>query len=182
MLPEKLFKLRPKGSDYDFDPKRVKKILRFQGVFNVLLVITLVASWAWFLRIENSVTYHALAEDFDPPVRVTMPLYLYGEERRLSVKDIVEDPFVTVYGKVEEFANLQEILDEFSVHVRKTKIAPNLRSGEFAEKIALKPGKNDIDVTLSWGGVEKYRYSYSITYVKAESIQEESDTGELLIP
>jgi hypothetical protein len=182
MLPEKLFKPRPKGSDLDIDPKRIKKILRFQGVFNVLLFIALISSWAWFLRIENSVTYHALAEDFDPPVRVTMPLYLYGEDRRLSVNDIVEVPFVTVYGKIEEFANLQEILDGFSVHVRKTKIAPNLRSGEFAEKLALKPGKNEIDVTLSWGGSEKYRYSYSITYVKPQTTQESEQSGELLIP
>ncbi len=186
MLPEELLKPRPKGFDTELESKRVKKILRVQGVFSVLLAIALIASWAWFLDIGDAVTIHAIAENFNPPVRITVPLHVYAEERRLSTKDTVNDPIVTVYGQVEDFANLHEILDGFSVSVRKTEILPNPQTGEFVEKIVLHPGKNDVDISLSWDGEEKYRYSYDITYVKPQAAvepqEDEGGAGELLIP
>lgn len=162
--------------------KRIERIIRFQGFLNIVLLLTLIATLVWFLRIENSVTIHALAEQFDPPVRVTVPLHVYSGNRKLATADIVRDPIVTIYGQVMDYANLYDILEDFSVYVQKTKIAPKVKTGEFIEKIVLKPGKNAVDVSIRWNGEERYRYTYTITYIEPPISPSATGTAELLVP
>jgi hypothetical protein len=163
MLPEKL--LKPKPGE-EIDPGRVKRIIRFQGVFNVILIIALVGCIGWYFKYGKLIEHRVFSDAFNPPVRVTMPLHVFGEQRRLNPTDVVHDPIIVVFGKVDDYANLREILDRFTVLVRKTTVTPNLTTGEFAEKIALKPGRNEIDIVIKWDEQERYRYQYTISYIK----------------
>ena len=179
MLPEKL--LKPKPGE-EIDPGKVKRIIRFQGVLNVILIIALVGCVGWYYKYGRSIEHRVFSDAFDPPVRVTMPLHVFGEQRRLNPMDVVHEPIVTVFGKVDDYANLRDILDGFTVLVRKTSVVPNLTTGEFVEKIALKPGRNEVDIVLKWDGQEKYRYQYTISYIKSPREEEPSVSEETVIP
>jgi hypothetical protein len=179
MLPDELLKPRKNAKPKNKD-RRTRRVLRLQGALNVLLAAALAASWVWFLRVPEAATFRDLADEYDPPVRVVMPLHAYGEDRLLKADDTVQDPVVTIYGKVEDYAALKDALPWFKVKVRQTQVSPNERTGDFIERIVLKQGMNPIDITVEWDGAEKYRYAYNITYVKPESPVEK--TGEMPMP
>jgi len=168
MISEEL--LRPRKSD-PVDPARMKRMIRLQGALNILLLLALAGFCAWFMAYERMTVHHIETLASGAPVRVIMPLQAVAEGRVLKPTDTVHDPVAVVYGEIDDYANLREILDGLTVLIRKTSVAPNPVTGEFVETILLKPGANEIDVVLKWDDTEQYRYQYVISYIKPQEEQ-----------
>lgn len=173
MLPEDL----QKPSSRKLDVKRVSRVVRLQGLLNILLIFALAGSWIWFYHINPTIYAHALSEDFDPPLRIDMALQAHNGERYVLTNDVVQNPIVTIYGQIDNFDGLNEALPDFGVKVRGNFINPKSPTGEFVEKLLLNEGKNNIEITIEWGDEVHYRYRYNITFIKPVTQPVESATN-----
>jgi hypothetical protein len=159
-IPKQLFKPEPVAAQV----KRARRVIAMQGTLNVLLVIGIVGVIYWVKASNDQSALHASDLQRSAPVVVTMPIKAFADNRILDTTDRVSSPLLTIYGKVNGYGDLRNALNQFTVAVHGTTVAPNSSSGEFAENVALHPGENTIDVTLGWDGTVRDRQTYVITY------------------
>lgn len=149
------------------DERKFLRTIRIQGVLIILLliVIALAGLWIWTeCHEERTPMINEMIHGLRPNVRITMPVIVYGDGRQLNAEDIVHDPEVTVYGKIENFPVLRESLHDFTVLLQGTTVVMKRESGEFAERLILSPGRNIVDIVLKWEGVEQKRLQYQLDY------------------
>ncbi|OGL73088.1 hypothetical protein A3E39_04300 [Candidatus Uhrbacteria bacterium RIFCSPHIGHO2_12_FULL_60_25] len=164
-LPKKLLK-SPK---LQLDPVRALRVIRIQANLIILLVIALAATWVWFARVRNAVDFHVLAQEFEPPVRVSIGTKVFSGDENITDTGIATTPFITLYGTIKDYGLLRDALPDLALTVRGTRVDVNAEIGEFAEKVLLQPGKNVIDLLVWWNGTSQYRQHYTVTYIPANS-------------
>lgn len=165
MLGVKLPKELTKATKLQVDPIRALRVIRIQANVILLLVVALAATWVWFARVRNSVDFHVLAEEFDPPVRVTIGTKIFSGDENITNTGIAKTPFVVLYGTIKDYSLLHNAIPDLALTVRGTRVDVKTESGEFAEKVLLQPGKNVIDLIVAWGGVSHHRQHYAVTYI-----------------
>lgn len=146
--------------------RRIARMIRTLGLLNVLLLLALIGSWAWFLHANSPKTIQARVEGADPTIDFRMPIRVVNQQGNTLdfEEEHVMSPIVTVYGKVEDYQALRDSLEGFSVLIRGTSVSLREPSGEFAEQIALQEGRNIIDIVAKWDGKEQYRWQYVLNH------------------
>ncbi len=163
------------------DGRKLLRTIRIQGalIIILLIVIALAGFWIWMWRHEKGTpTINETIRGLRPEVRITMPIIMYGDGRQLNAEDIVHDPEVTVYGKIENFPVLRESLHDFTVLLQGTTVVMKRESGEFAERLILSPGRNIVDIVLKWGGAEQKRLQYQLDYQPETSAGTTASTND----
>jgi hypothetical protein len=177
MLPDILFKPRPVPR---FDEKRTKWIIRVQGALNIILALGIISVISW-VRFDQSRTAHRIiAESKNAPADVTLQTKVFSGDRLLKTTDTVETPFVTIYGRLENYDTIRKTVPDLSITVDGTTVTPNQKTGDFLTNKTLDDGMNAVVIAVSWDGAEKYRTSYALTYKSPPQIlTETSGTGEV---
>ncbi len=170
-LPKQLFKPEPVSTQV----RRAKRVIATLGTLNVLLAIGIIGTLFWYKTANDQSALHAADLQRSAPVIVTMPLKAFADNRILDTTDRVTSPLLTMYGKVNGYADLRKALNDFTVTVRDTTVTPNPSSGEFAENVVLHPGENDIVVALGWDGTIRDQQTYAITYDESANTSSSSD-------
>ncbi|HWQ99367.1 MAG TPA: hypothetical protein VN397_00785 [Candidatus Methylomirabilis sp.] len=171
MLNRRVPKKLQKPITSQIHPIRALRIIRVQANVIILLVIALAATWVWFARIRNSMDFHVLSQEFDPPVRVTIGTKVYSGNDNITNTGIAKTPFIVIYGNIKDYGLLRDALPDLALTIRGTRVNVKTESGEFTEKVILQPGKNVIDLLVWWDGVSRHRQHYTVTYIPTSNNQ-----------
>jgi hypothetical protein len=150
----------------DIDPNRALRTIRLLGGISLLLVVIAGVSLWWGSRGADALRINATATQENKPVTVTMEARMTSNGKPIRTGDTVTEPIVVVHGVLADFGLLREGLDGLSVTVRGTRVDIMPETGEFSERVVLKPGKNQIEFGVWWEGRQWQRQHAEITYEK----------------
>jgi hypothetical protein len=170
-LPQNLLKnsgnKAPTGRNVpEIDSTRALRTIRTLGAVNLMLLTALAGTIWWYSRAAEALRINDTVWQDVQPVRIVMESNLSAGGKPVRNGDIIREPMVTVQGILADYALLREGLPDLYVTVRGTRMDLLPETGEFKERIPLRPGKNRIDFGIWWGGQQRELRHVEVTYLR----------------